>query len=186
VSGKEICRLSLLQNLFVFGSPTTVMFQSDIVRSRVPFYNELSRHEDTEACYEILQAHDFGFVHKVLSFTRRENESITTWLRLYDPSYLLDKYISILKYGKFYLNESEYKSCLENHRARYYRFIGERFWSKGRREFLEHHAEGLQHAGHHLHMPSVYKFAFIALIGILLDVKRVARYLLRINGDLKT
>ncbi|MGD0229497.1 MAG: glycosyltransferase family A protein, partial [Syntrophorhabdales bacterium] len=51
VPGRDICRLSLLRKCFVFGSPTSIMFRSDIVRGREPFYGESSYHEDTEACY---------------------------------------------------------------------------------------------------------------------------------------
>ena len=40
VSGREICRQRLLGGPYVFGSPTSVLFRSDLVRSRDPFYNE--------------------------------------------------------------------------------------------------------------------------------------------------
>lgn len=40
VSGREICRLSLLEELSVFGTATSVMFRSDIVQGRDPFYNK--------------------------------------------------------------------------------------------------------------------------------------------------
>ena len=68
VPGQEICRLCLLDNLRVFGSPTSLLIRSDIIRSRETFYKESLLHADTEACFDILQDHDFGFVHRLSLF----------------------------------------------------------------------------------------------------------------------
>ena len=70
VSGREICRQRLLGGPYVFGSPTSVLFRSDLVRSRDPFYNESNVQADSEACFELLKDCDFGFVHQVLTFSR--------------------------------------------------------------------------------------------------------------------
>jgi glycosyltransferase involved in cell wall biosynthesis len=180
ISGSDICRKTLTENIFVFGSATSLLFRSDIIRNRNPFYNELSRHEDTESCYEILQEWDFGFVHQVLTFTRRENESLTTKVRQFDPHYFLDKFITVLKYGRCYLNEMEYKECLGNTEIEYYQFLGKRFWSRNRKEFFEYHAEGLKNIGHRVHYNKVTKYAFIALIDFFLNPKRITRHLLKL------
>src|SRR5439155_16830470 len=68
VRGRDVCRMQLLDNYFFFGSPTSILLRAEIVRSREPFYSENRLHEDTEACYEILQTWDFGFVHQALTF----------------------------------------------------------------------------------------------------------------------
>jgi glycosyltransferase involved in cell wall biosynthesis len=177
VSGRDICRLSLLEGLYVFGTVTSILYRSTIIRAREPFFNETSRHEDTEACYEILQQNDFGFVHQVLTFTRRENESITTRLRLFDTYYLLDKFIIVLKYGKIYLSESEYEKCFRTAENRYYRFLGKRFWLKDRKELLEYHREGLANSGHQLSIFKMMKFAVIEFIVFILNPNRVMQYL---------
>jgi glycosyltransferase involved in cell wall biosynthesis len=177
VSGRDICRLSLLEGLYVFGTVTSILYRSDIIRGREPFFNESSRHEDTEACYEILQQYDFGFVHQILTFTRRENESITTRLRRFDPYYLLDKFIIVLKYGKFYLSESEYEKCFRTAESKYYWFLGKRFWFKDRKKLLEYHREGLTNIGRRLSISKMMKFAFIEFIIFILNPNRVMRYL---------
>ena len=68
--GKELAQLYLRDGVFVFGSPTTVMYRSSIVRDSQPFYDDSLLHEDTEKCMQIMESWDFGFVHQVLSFLR--------------------------------------------------------------------------------------------------------------------
>src|SRR6185503_19754286 len=90
--GREACRRMLLDGCFLIGSPTTVLYRADIVRSRTPFYALGRYHEDTEAGYEILLGSDLGFVHEVLSFTRADNVSITAAARAFnspDLDYLI-------------------------------------------------------------------------------------------------
>ena len=180
VPGHEICRLSLLKEFDAFGSATTILFRSDIIRSRKPFYNESSRHEDTEACFEILRSCDFGFVHQVLTFTRRENESISTLIRKFDPYHLLGRFTILLNYGHYYLSEGEYEKLFRIDEKKYYRFIGERFWSNNRKQFLSYHIEGLNNIGYKLHFSKVLKFAVTTLIDFILNPKRIMRYLLRL------
>ena len=80
VSGREIVRLHLLDGAYLFGAPTTVLYRSEIVRRRVPFYDEIFA-EDLSACYEILKDWDFAFTHDILTFVRTWNESILSPIR---------------------------------------------------------------------------------------------------------
>src|SRR5947207_5898758 len=76
--GREIARSTLLAGPypFLFGSPSSVLIRSDFIRARDPFYNEDNPwNEDTEACLQVLETSDFGFVHQVLTFTRRAEGS---------------------------------------------------------------------------------------------------------------
>ena len=70
IPGRIASRLHLLEGRFLFGTPTTLLYRADLVRSREPFYSESSMHEDTELCHEVLADADLGFVHQVLSFSR--------------------------------------------------------------------------------------------------------------------
>lgn len=140
--GHDICRATLLGGPYVFGSPTTVLYRSDIVRSRIPFYSEESLHEDTEACYEILENSDFGFVHQILSYTRRDNISISSMTRDFNPS-LLDFFIVLKKYGPLYLKEQEYKERLKEIESRYYGYLSKNIFGRNGREFWDYHITGL-------------------------------------------
>lgn len=145
--GRAICRRSLVEDFYVFGSPTTLLFRSDVARARRPFYAVDGLHEDTEACYEILEHHDFGFVHEVLTFTRRQNESLTSARKVFDHQHRLDRLIVTMKYGPRFLEPDEFAACRERSLGFYYRFLGERLlWATDGR-FWDYHRAGLASVG---------------------------------------
>jgi glycosyltransferase involved in cell wall biosynthesis len=177
-SGREICRKHLLDGLFLFGSSTTLLFRSDIVHSRNPFYTETSVHADTEACYEILRDHDFGFVHQVLTFTRRDNGSLTGMAQRYRPN-ILDDLIVLKKYGRYYLDETEYSACLDRSHARYYDFLSESILSRKPADFWEYHANGLRTIGESIERPRLARHFLCHLAEITLNPLATAGKILR-------
>ncbi|MEW6053661.1 MAG: glycosyltransferase family 2 protein [Nitrospirota bacterium] len=146
VPGREICRATLLGGPYVFGSPTTVMFRSDLIRQKKPFYNENNLHADTEACYDILRDSDFGYVHQVLSFTRRHNETESSYAKRMN-TYLSGSLIILKKYGPVYLSEQEYNRRVEKHLNEYYLFLASSFLKKRDKSFWEYHKKSLQDLG---------------------------------------
>src|SRR6185312_14650363 len=77
VSGIDVCRRLFLERTYVFGTATSQLIRSDLIRSRRPFYNEPNLHADTEVCLELLKTCDFGFVHQVLTYTRERMASLS-------------------------------------------------------------------------------------------------------------
>jgi glycosyltransferase involved in cell wall biosynthesis len=90
LSGSDACRLFFLQNCYLFGSQTSVLYRSDLVRSRNPFFVESGNYADTELCFDVLDCHLFGFIHQVLTYSRVGNESISTAIKSYNPYELRD------------------------------------------------------------------------------------------------
>jgi glycosyltransferase involved in cell wall biosynthesis len=118
VSGHAICRHSLLGGRYVFGSPTSLLIRSSLIREREAFYNEAHLHADTEACYEVLQHSDFGFVHQVLTYTRKHNASITSAVRRAN-TWLPDHTSMLVKYGPVHLDDGELDRRLRQMLRRY-------------------------------------------------------------------
>ena len=58
ISGKDLCRMQLIDDCHIVGSPTSVLFRSEIIKSRDNFYIEDRYFEDIEACYHVLQFWD--------------------------------------------------------------------------------------------------------------------------------
>lgn len=141
VPGRELCRWHLLSGEFVFGSPTSLLFRSEIVRQRKPFYGESSLHADTEACYEILRDWNFGFVHQVLTFSRRQNESISSSSKSFNP-HLLDRLIMLKKYGTEYLTREEMQRISKLVENAYYRYLANSLLDFREQSFWDHHREG--------------------------------------------
>jgi glycosyltransferase involved in cell wall biosynthesis len=113
IPGRELARSTLLGRPYpyLFGAPTQTLFRADLVRARDPFYDEEHLQSDTGACYDLLGESDFGFVHQVLTFTRRHNETVTASVRsksTYHPGQLWLH----LRYGPLYLTSEEYERRL--------------------------------------------------------------------------
>ena len=61
----------------IFGSPTSYFLRAEPVRAHPPFFNPQNMYADVEACIRILREGDFGFIHEVLTFTRRPRDAQT-------------------------------------------------------------------------------------------------------------
>jgi glycosyltransferase involved in cell wall biosynthesis len=154
LSGREVARRHLLSGAygdggfkqpFVFGSPTTVMYRSSVVRHQRPFYNESSLHADTEKCMEILARWDFGFVHQVLSFLRNDNESISSTRRGFDrEAAILDWYIIVRRYSLVFLEASEGAALGKKAKRSYYRCLAASAVRFRKQAFWRYHKVGLK------------------------------------------
>jgi glycosyltransferase involved in cell wall biosynthesis len=183
VPGCEVCRSKLLEGLYVFGAPTSLLFRSDIARSRHTFYNESHLHADKEVCFEFLEHHDFGFVHQVLTFTRVREDSLTSLSQRFQmslPGILHD----LVKYGPKYLSEEELKLRIREHLRDYYHYLGWQVYKRRGREFWSYHRGKLAELGYPLNTArlaaSVISYALDIVLNPMKTVKRTVRWLLRI------
>lgn len=144
--GKEAAQYYLRGGVFVFGSPTTVMYRSSLVRNEKPFYEEGLLHEDTEKCMQILEHWDFGFVHQVLSFLRTGNESISSSASAFQPG-ALDHYIIVQRYAPLFLEAEEAAAVRKKSKREYYRVLaGQAIRLRGL-AFWRYHSQGLSALG---------------------------------------
>ena len=155
MSGRDVCRLQLLSNLFFFGSPTTVMYRSDVVRGTTPFYDETVPHADTEACYRSLRACDFGFVHQVLSYLRVEETSRMGALRDFFTGFL-DRFIIIEKYGRDYLERDEWEALRHRARRDYFLRLAATLLSRRDPAVWRYHRDGLATIGYNLRWYTIW------------------------------
>ncbi len=166
VAGADICRQQLTTSLFVFGTPTTTLYRSEVIRNRSPFYDESTLHDDTDACYRTLHSWNFGFVHQVLSFSRVDNNSIMTRVRDFGPEYL-DKFLQLCKFGPVYLERDELALVLCGWKSMYYSFLAHRLLFGGSREFWQYQISGLKSGGQRLEKGSLVKHVFLQLLRLL-------------------
>jgi glycosyltransferase involved in cell wall biosynthesis len=108
--GREISRRFLLDEEYYFGAPSNLLLRSDLIRKRERVYDETYLESDISACLDFLQESDFGFVHRVLTFTRRHEESKTNTVAKKDYSYMFGYLKMHLDYGPVFLNDKEYKN----------------------------------------------------------------------------
>ncbi len=142
IQGHEMARMNLTNGPYTFGSPSALLIRCDLIRSKDKFYNESHIGADTEACLELLQQCDFGFVHQVLSFYRI-HEGATTGknvdLQTGHPNFLY----SFKKYGPVYLSEAEYQQGYQKRMTDYYRFLGSRIIRWYDKKFWKYHRDAM-------------------------------------------
>jgi glycosyltransferase involved in cell wall biosynthesis len=144
LSGRECAQWFLRTGVHIFGSQTTVMYRSSLVRGCESFYDvSLAHHADFEKCMEILGHWDFGFVYQVLSFTRRENESIISkFLSLQGCD--LAPYIITQRYAPVFLDAREAASVRRRSKRKYYRALARAALRLRGRAFWRFHRVGLK------------------------------------------
>jgi glycosyltransferase involved in cell wall biosynthesis len=168
--GSVPCRKLLMDRTYVFGSPTSIMFRSDLVRNRNPFFSIDSPVEDAEICFDLLRNGDFGFVHQVLTFTRTENDSITKGWQTYNPM-LLTELLCCRKFGKDYLTEHEYAARMRSLESEYWRFLGESVLRRRDEDFWDFHRSGMLSIGESFVGRRKVGYALLALADLLLNPK---------------
>jgi glycosyltransferase involved in cell wall biosynthesis len=146
VPGPEICRKHFLEALYLFGSPTNVLYRADLVRSHDPFYNESNIHADTEVCFVLLKTSDFGFVHQVLTYSRVRHASRSTGDT--DNQTDLGGFLETLaKHGPVFLTKDELDCRLRRHVSAYYTFLGKSLILGRDRMFWTYHRTKLNETG---------------------------------------
>jgi len=160
VSGRDICRRLFVEGTYVFGTPTSLLYRADLVRSHNPFYNEANLHADMETCVVLLKTCDFGFVHQILTFKRLRPGSLGMITE--DINTLRAGHLHILvTHGPQFLTKKELETCLHRRVAEYYNFLAVSLM-RGRRDskFWNYHKRKLTEAG--------VSFRWSRLIGAML------------------
>jgi glycosyltransferase involved in cell wall biosynthesis len=150
-SGSEVCRLCLLHGYPGFGSPSAHLLRAEVVRERDPYFDgaRFSTHADSASCYDVLRQWDQGFVHQVLTFTRRHDESVSSGARRLNTS--IGAGLRILTtYGPHYLDQAEYAERLDERMRAYYNYLARCMFHWRDNDFWRYHGEMLADAGHRL------------------------------------
>ena len=171
-AGRDICRRSLLKRDYFFGSPTTLLMRSDLAREYMPFYKEEYYHADNEVCYRILVNCDFGFIHQVLSYTRRHNETNTSFTRQLN-TFVLEELLILKEHGRSYLDEKEYQNVLSREIQRYYRFLGLSLLRRKNKDFWQYHHNGLKKIGHPLNPLRLLWSSVVCVYNKFLELLRI-------------
>jgi len=158
IPGSELCRQIFVGGdpNFGFGTPTSLLYRSDVVRRTSEFYPNPSPHSDTSACFRALRDTDFGFVYQVLSYERTHEatqSSASANLNRYVSAYLDD----VLQYGPWYLTDQEMEHKLKETVAEYYRFLAVNLLRSRDRSFWDYHRGRLAELGQPPRRPRLLK-----------------------------
>ena len=123
VPGRQVGRLWFLEGVNAFGTPTSLLMRSQIIRSRVPFYDErYAPIEDGHVVFDMLTTWDFGFVHQVLVYSRRQKEALSARLWPLGAEFFA-RLSFVAVHGKDYLSEEEFERCLKRAERDYFVYL---------------------------------------------------------------
>ena len=146
VPGREVGRSALLGGPlpYLFGSPTSLLLRADLVRGRPEFYSLDNPHQsDQEACLDLLRESDLGFVHDVLTFTRRHEDSESPFYVRVGARHPCSLRL-LLEQGLPYLSREEHQRKLAVRLAEYGLYVLARPWKLLDRQFRSYHAAELR------------------------------------------
>lgn len=147
IPGREACRISLIDDLSIFGPPTSNLYRSDLVRRHDPFYSVLEPYGDTCANYEYLQQDDFGFVHEPLSVRRVHHDRGTTRVSELCMDAIAEVDLA-LRYGPIYLHMAEQDAVLKRALQGYYRRLGGAALKMKGKDFWRYQSLRMKEIGH--------------------------------------
>lgn len=178
LDGADVCRRFIEEGLYLFGSPSVTLIRSDLIRARRSFYPDSSVVEDVEVFFEILRNHSVGFVHQVLSYTRRDNSSTISPFRNFDLMLLTRKIIAH-KYGRQFLDDADFEMALSETNRRYYDALGLAVFKFVPREYWSFHSRGLAGIGMHIEWWFLLGGAVRSLLDLMLNPKNTVGNLIR-------
>ena len=144
--GRDVCRKHFLSGPYFFGTPSSVLYRTELVRSRYNFFNERNLHSDTEVCLEFLQDRDFGFIHQVLSEQGSHAASTTSYSRMMN-TYLPNMLYLVRRYGPCYLSQDELNECDRAVMHAYYTFLARQLVERRGETFWHFHRNALRDLG---------------------------------------
>lgn len=148
LSGREVMRQALLGTAWVTGSPTSLLFRSDLVRKPGDFLDSSVWHSDTDAAYRLMMNSDVGFVHQVLTFTRVHPGALTSSFSRRVNSHISGEGRMLVRYGPKVLTPREYRIKVRKWLARYAWYLARQRSTLGRQregDFDEFHRREIRY-----------------------------------------
>jgi len=177
--GRDICRMRLLKGLKVFGGPSNSLLRTSVVKKRQPFYTVGNYHGDTEAYLGLLQEYDFGFVHQVLSYNTRGEDSRTTAFLRRVNSYVVADIEELMRFGPIYLTEEERALHLREAMKVYYKFLAQSLLEFRNKEFWDYHRDRMRNLGVGIDRVRLSRYLLSRLVDAILNPKRTIEGVMR-------
>jgi glycosyltransferase involved in cell wall biosynthesis len=170
VCGSEICKRQLLNHpdQHYFGTATSLLILSSLIRTQDPFYDEnIPYFEDYEVWLRVLNKCDYGFVHKVLTFQRVDQRSLSGRIRDFFPN-LSVAFICLNKYGNTYLSDKEYQERMQTIKNRYFQELARAvIRNKNGKQIWEYHRDMLRSVDCNINMREFTRYCIREFIEIV-------------------
>jgi glycosyltransferase involved in cell wall biosynthesis len=177
LDGRDACRHYFLTCKFL-GSPTCVMYRSDLVRGHHPFFDEASPCEDVEVCLDLMIDRQFGFVCQVLSYNRRDNPGVWQGMERFGPE-PLHMVLLLRRFGPRVFDSREYAELLASYEAQYYTELARGLLQGRGSDFWQFHEDGLKSGNLRLDRRRVYRAAAVRAVAQVLHPRRALKAIQR-------
>ncbi len=164
ISGTELARMTLRGLIYLFWSPSCLLIRSDLIHDRQPFYRSNYLHADVEALYDLLQYHDFAFVHQVLTYIRAHENSMTAQDAKRVNSQRLSHLHLLCEYGPVYLQKNEFRARLTELINEYYNSLALCVFDLKHADFWQHQKSELKKLGLPLRYPKLFRAIIAELL----------------------
>jgi glycosyltransferase involved in cell wall biosynthesis len=172
VDGKAVCRLFFLESRYVFGSATQLLLRSDLVLRHTPFYQEsYDPFEDAATIFQLLKDCNFGFVHQVLTFSRRDNPSLMKSLLDFDCPIAFQIFMQ-REFGHDFLTPDEDRAQMQWRERAYFQTLADGVVELKGREFWKFHRAMLKRMGYSFRSAHVWRLLLGGVGDIVLNPKR--------------
>jgi glycosyltransferase involved in cell wall biosynthesis len=149
--GREVIRRTVVGEWWLFGSPSNVMMRWSVLRDMAPeFYDRTLRHADIDLWYRILERHDFGFVHQVLSCERTHDGSQTNTFTARYSTLALEHFGLLRKFGPRVLEPGVFARAHGHKLNDYRRRVARRVLGGGGRDYWKYQKAQLALFGYRL------------------------------------
>lgn len=149
--GDEVCRATLLDELYVFGGPSALLLRGDAVRHRLPhFYDPLYLHADFEVGYALLRGHRLGFVHSALTGRRLHEGSVSETFAGRFNSNAVDQIGMFDRHGPALLGPERHAELRARHWRDYRRMVARRSLAGRGRPYWRYHVRRMGELGYRL------------------------------------
>ena len=159
-SGCEMSRMNLLKRPYTFGTPSVLLYRSELVLSKDRFFGEERTSGDTEACYEVLKDWDFAFVPQLLSFQRQHKKTVTSSAEFRGDHVLNPLYAQKI-YGESLFDKSEAECREKELLSLYYKFLGTHPGRLKDKQFVNYHIKSLEKIGLDFNWKKVLWYFFL-------------------------
>lgn len=170
IAGHEVIRRTVLGEWWLFGAPSNVMLRHSVLRDMGPeIYDRTLRHADIDLWYRILDRHDFGFVHQVLSCERTHDESQTNTFTARYSTIALEHFGLLRRYGPRVLDKASFARAHQRQLSDYRRRVARRLCGGGGRDYWRYQNAQLALFGYRLGIGDVAAGAVMEAAAWLCD-----------------
>jgi glycosyltransferase involved in cell wall biosynthesis len=178
ISGCKAGQHMLRDGYYLTGSPSSVLLRAEIVRKTPSFYPEGRLHDDTEACFRILTEYDLGFIHQVLTFSRKDGDSLTSEVSRFGTG-PLRRYMFAVQYGPQFFSGDEYRQYLQRETDFYGGYLAASVFEFKSKEFWDFHRKGLREVGADFGRVGLTKYVLFEFADIIFNPKKTIGRIIR-------